>query len=82
MPERDNEPFSNPLAPDSHEMESTRSLNQSKLTNEDFRKLLMTPRSTPSSAPPSKTRQHEMPREYNEEDDPAARRRKKKRYAG
>uniref|UniRef100_A0A8C5M6K0 IK cytokine n=1 Tax=Leptobrachium leishanense TaxID=445787 RepID=A0A8C5M6K0_9ANUR len=52
----------------------------SKLTNEDFRKLLMTPRSTPSSAPPTKSRHHEMPREYNEDEDPAARRRKKKSY--
>lgn len=32
---------------------------RSKLTNDDFRKLLMTPRATPSSAPPSKTRHHE-----------------------
>ncbi|RXM93823.1 Protein Red [Acipenser ruthenus] len=32
---------------------------QSKLTNEDFRKLLMTPRATPSSAPPSKSRHHD-----------------------
>uniref|UniRef100_A0A6Q2Z0X1 IK cytokine n=1 Tax=Esox lucius TaxID=8010 RepID=A0A6Q2Z0X1_ESOLU len=55
---------------------------RSKLTNEDFRKLLMTPRATPSSAPPSSksSRHHEMPRDYNEEDDPAARRRKKKSY--
>ncbi|XP_075458068.1 protein Red [Ascaphus truei] len=78
MPERDSEMFSNPLAPDGHEVEDLHSL--SKLTNEDFRKLLMTPRSTPSSAPPTKSRHHEMPREYNEEEDPAARRRKKKSY--
>lgn len=32
---------------------------RSKLTNDDFRKLLMTPRATPSSAPPSKSRHHE-----------------------
>uniref|UniRef100_A0A3P8ND70 IK cytokine n=1 Tax=Astatotilapia calliptera TaxID=8154 RepID=A0A3P8ND70_ASTCA len=43
-------------------------------------KLLMTPRATPSSAPPSKSRHHEMPRDYNEDEDPAARRRKKKSY--
>ncbi|KAM8974498.1 protein Red isoform 2-T2 [Pelodytes ibericus] len=79
MPERDGEMFSNPLAPDGHEVEDLHSL-QSKLTNEDFRKLLMTPRSTPSSAPPTKSRHHEMPREYNEDEDPAARRRKKKSY--
>ncbi|XP_044136975.1 protein Red isoform X1 [Bufo gargarizans] len=79
MPERDSELFSNPLAPDGHEVEDLHSF-QSKLTNEDFRKLLMTPRSTPSSAPPTKSRHHEMPREYNEDEDPAARRRKKKSY--
>ncbi|KAG8579300.1 hypothetical protein GDO81_010800 [Engystomops pustulosus] len=79
MPERDSELFSNPLAPDGHEVEDLHSL-QSKLTNEDFRKLLMTPRATPSSAPPTKSRHHEMPREYNEDEDPAARRRKKKSY--
>jgi len=79
MPET--ELYSNPLAPDGHEVEDHRSANQSKLTNEDFRKLLMTPRSTPSSAPPSsKSKHHEMPREYNEDEDPAARRRKKKSY--
>uniref|UniRef100_A0A3P8ZH31 IK cytokine n=1 Tax=Esox lucius TaxID=8010 RepID=A0A3P8ZH31_ESOLU len=80
--ERETESFSNPLAPDGHEVEDHRSALQSKLTNEDFRKLLMTPRATPSSAPPSSksSRHHEMPRDYNEEDDPAARRRKKKSY--
>ncbi|KPP64511.1 protein Red-like [Scleropages formosus] len=80
MPERETELYSNPLAPDGHEVEDHRSALQSKLTNEDFRKLLMTPRATPSSAPPSKSRHHEMPREYNEDEDPAARRRKKKSY--
>ncbi|MBZ3886760.1 Protein Red [Sciurus carolinensis] len=40
----------------------------------------MTPRAAPTSAPPSKSRHHEMPREYNEDEDPAARRRKKKSY--
>uniref|UniRef100_A0A8C5E6Z7 IK cytokine n=1 Tax=Gouania willdenowi TaxID=441366 RepID=A0A8C5E6Z7_GOUWI len=53
---------------------------RSKLTNDDFRKLLMTPRATPTTAPPSKSRHHEMPRDYNEDEDPAARRRKKKSY--
>ncbi|XP_060791273.1 protein Red [Neoarius graeffei] len=80
MPERESELYSNPLAPDGHDVEDHRSALQSKLTNEDFRKLLMTPRATPSSAPPSKSRHHEMPREYNEDEDPAARRRKKKSY--
>ncbi|OCT88369.1 IK cytokine L homeolog isoform X1 [Xenopus laevis] len=80
MSERESDMFSNPLAPEGHEVEDIRSYQQSKLTNDDFRKLLMTPRSTPSSAPPTKSRHHEMPREYNEDEDPAARRRKKKSY--
>ncbi|KAM7397390.1 hypothetical protein PAMA_005610 [Pampus argenteus] len=78
MPET--ESYSNPLAPDGHEVDDHRAAAQSKLTNDDFRKLLMTPRATPSSAPPSKSRHHEMPRDYNEDEDPAARRRKKKSY--
>ncbi|KAG7237501.1 hypothetical protein INR49_032250 [Caranx melampygus] len=78
MPET--ESYSNPLAPEGHEVEDHRAAAQSKLTNDDFRKLLMTPRVAPSSAPPSKSRHHEMPRDYNEDEDPAARRRKKKSY--
>ncbi|GLD67636.1 protein Red isoform X1, partial [Lates japonicus] len=56
MPET--ESYSNPLAPDGHEVEDHRAAAQSKLTNDDFRKLLMTPRAAPSSAPPSKSRHH------------------------
>ncbi|KAF7646134.1 hypothetical protein LDENG_00192580 [Lucifuga dentata] len=78
MPET--ESYSNPLAPETHELDEHRAAAQSKLTNDDFRKLLMTPRAAPSSAPPSKSRHHEMPRDYNEDEDPAARRRKKKSY--
>ncbi|XP_042355399.1 LOW QUALITY PROTEIN: protein Red [Plectropomus leopardus] len=78
MPET--ESYSNPLAPEGHELDDHRAAAQSKLTNDDFRKLLMTPRATPSSAPPSKSRHHRMPRDYNEDEDPAARRRKKKSY--
>ncbi|XP_072315783.1 protein Red [Eucyclogobius newberryi] len=78
MPET--ESYSNPLAPEGHDVDDHRSAAQAKLTNDDFRKLLMTPRAAPSSAPPSKTRTHEMPRDYNEDEDPAARRRKKKSY--
>uniref|UniRef100_A0A1A8F559 IK cytokine n=1 Tax=Nothobranchius korthausae TaxID=1143690 RepID=A0A1A8F559_9TELE len=78
MPET--ESYSNPLAPDDHELDDHRGGSQAKLTNDDFRKLLMTPRATPSSAPPTKSRHHEMPRDYNEDEDPAARRRKKKSY--
>uniref|UniRef100_A0A8C2LW47 Protein Red n=2 Tax=Cricetulus griseus TaxID=10029 RepID=A0A8C2LW47_CRIGR len=64
MPERDNEPFSNPLAPDGHDVDDPHSFHQSK-------KLLMTPRAAPTSAPPSKSRHHEMPREYNEDGRPS-----------
>lgn len=78
MPET--ESYSNPLAPEGHEVDDHRAAAQSKLTNDDFRKLLMTPRATPSMAPPTKSRHHEMPRDYNEDEDPAARRRKKKSY--
>lgn len=78
MPET--ESYSNPLAPEGHEVDDHRAAAQSKLTNDDFRKLLMTPRAAPTSAPPSKSRHHEMPRDYNEDEDPAARRRKKKSY--
>uniref|UniRef100_A0A3B4ALQ8 IK cytokine n=1 Tax=Periophthalmus magnuspinnatus TaxID=409849 RepID=A0A3B4ALQ8_9GOBI len=74
------ESYSNPLAPEGHDVDDHRAAAQAKLTNDDFRKLLMTPRAAPSSAPPSKTRTHEMPRDYNEDEDPAARRRKKKSY--
>ncbi|KAK1874639.1 Protein Red [Dissostichus eleginoides] len=69
MPET--ESYSNPLAPEGHEPDDQRSAAQ---------KLLMTPRATPSSAPPSKSRHLEMPKDYNEDEDPAARRRKKKSY--
>uniref|UniRef100_A0A3Q3WWK2 Uncharacterized protein n=1 Tax=Mola mola TaxID=94237 RepID=A0A3Q3WWK2_MOLML len=72
--------YSNPLAPEGHDLDDHRAAAQSKLTNDDFRKLLMTPRAAPSAAPPSKSRHHEMPRDYNEDEDPAARRRKKKSY--
>ncbi|XP_063955282.1 protein Red-like [Lytechinus pictus] len=53
-----------------------------KLSNDDFRKLLMTPRDTPGEAPPSSrpTQQKPIVKDYNEEDDPRARRRKKKSY--
>ncbi|KAM7134982.1 protein Red-like [Molossus nigricans] len=76
MLEPDSEPFSNPLAPDGYVVDGHYSFQQSKLTNEDFRKLLLNPR----AAPPSESHHHEMPREYNKDEDPAARRRKKKSY--
>lgn len=45
--------FSNPIAPPDHEAAPAAPLDKkamANLTNEDFRKLLMTPRPTPSSA--------------------------------
>lgn len=74
MPDPESELFSNPLAPDGYDVYGPHSFQQSQLTNEDFRKLLMTPR----AAPPSESRHHEMPREYDEDDGPAAPRRNKK----
>lgn len=55
MLDKDLEPFSNPLAPSSNELrrESQKSQSEQPLTNEDFRKLMMTPRvvlQTPSSS--------------------------------
>ncbi|XP_078450493.1 protein Red [Lampetra planeri] len=77
----EHEAFSNPLAPDGIDVDDIDDFNASRLTNDDFRRLLMTPRTAPSSAPPTaRARTHEMPREYNEDEDPAARRRKKKSY--
>ncbi|XP_071950668.1 protein Red-like [Antedon mediterranea] len=88
MPEKGEEPFSNPLPPmmDRRMMEET-DQGGSQMTNDDFRRLLMTPRATPGEAPPSsmsssssKSREHKtsVPREYNEDDDPRAKRRKRK----
>ncbi|XP_077983588.1 protein Red-like [Glandiceps talaboti] len=87
MPERGDEPFSNPLPPIDRRM-SFEDLDtnppppSSTMTNEDFRKLLMTPRSAPKEAPPSSLARNKkpMPREYEESDDKAAMRRKKKSY--
>ncbi|XP_065059295.1 protein Red-like [Rhopilema esculentum] len=76
MPMRDDDPYSNPLAPKSHnEVED----DSGNLTNADFRKLLMTPRSTPHVAPPSRPKLP-IPKEFDEIEDAATRRRKKKNY--
>ncbi|XP_031554972.1 protein Red-like [Actinia tenebrosa] len=83
--------FSNPLAPPSagshhhhHGGHSSGSSAVENMTNADFRKLLMTPRSTPKTAPPTVKKRPELalskPRDYNEEEDPTAQRRKKKKY--
>ncbi|XP_033106912.1 protein Red-like [Anneissia japonica] len=89
MPEKGDEPFSNPLPPMmERRMSEDTEPGGSQMTNDDFRRLLMTPRATPGEAPPSslssssssKSREHKpsLPREYNEEDDPRAKRRKRK----
>ncbi|XP_063955286.1 protein Red-like [Lytechinus pictus] len=80
MPEHE---FSNPLPPSNMRHASTEDdSGLTKLSNDDFRKLLMTPRDTPGEAPPSSrpTQQKPIVKDYNEEDDPRARRRKKKSY--
>ncbi|XP_032233362.2 protein Red [Nematostella vectensis] len=83
------EVFSNPLAPPSasnaHHGASSSAAHIANLTNADFRKLLMTPRSAPSAAPPSVKPPSVKetvgkPRQYNEDDDPTTARRKKKKY--
>ncbi|XP_070553284.1 protein Red-like [Ptychodera flava] len=86
MPERGDDPFSNPLPPvdrrmSYEEMDTNPQAPAQTLTNEDFRKLLMTPRSAPTEAPPSMARNMQpMPQEYEDSDDKAAIRRKKKSY--
>ncbi|KAL8604022.1 hypothetical protein ACOMHN_024847 [Nucella lapillus] len=90
MPERDGEPFSNPVAPVTHSHSHSHSHRESvdddahPLTNDDFRKLLMTPRgsSTSYSATISQAQRQtsEKQEEEEEEEDAATRRKKKKSY--
>ncbi|XP_071509960.1 protein Red-like [Diadema antillarum] len=80
MPENE---FSNPLPPGAimRQVSAEEDSGLTKLSNDDFRKLLMTPRATPGEAPPSKPAQQKpVVKEYNEEDDPRVRRRKKKSF--
>lgn len=51
------------------------------MTNEDFRKLLMTPRAPPSSAGPTSTFQKTKDEKPHHVDDKGDRRKKKKRYS-
>ncbi|PWA24637.1 hypothetical protein CCH79_00016156 [Gambusia affinis] len=87
------ESYSNPLAPEGHEVDDHRSAAQSKLTNDDFRnpdimselaqRAAGGQKSTVSAAPlltGAVCLFPRMPRDYNEDEDPAARRRKKKSY--
>nr|KAG5698831.1 hypothetical protein BaRGS_019683 [Batillaria attramentaria] len=79
MPERETEVFSNPLPPVVHKEEQLEDAHP--LTNEDFRKMLMTPRGPSSSY--SATISHaerEEEKKEDEEEDAATRRKKKKSY--
>merc|ERR1712141_298546 len=55
MPMRSDDAYSNPLAPHSHSKQDVDD-ESGNLTNADFRKLLMTPRSTPHVAPAARRR--------------------------
>ncbi|XP_078684330.1 protein Red-like [Branchiostoma floridae x Branchiostoma belcheri] len=86
MPEREGEmAFSNPLPPEAMEDDGDHD-HEPALTNEDFRRLLMTPRDAPNSAPPSSSssaavrQDRDLGDQYNEDMDPNERRRRKKRY--
>ncbi|XP_022250197.1 protein Red-like isoform X2 [Limulus polyphemus] len=78
MPERDNEPFSNPLPPAGLDLRRAEEADIHPMTNDDFRKLLMTPRVPPPSAPP--TAEPEVYREEPKESDKAEKRKNKKKY--
>lgn len=83
MPERDHEPFSNPLPPTGMEMRrgEEAELPAHPMTNEDFRKLLMTPRVPPPTAPPAaKPEIFEEKDEIDDTGDRAEKRKKKKKY--
>ncbi|XP_037071454.1 protein Red-like, partial [Pollicipes pollicipes] len=79
MPEKE-EPFANPAAPPGaaqHNVEST----PARLTNADFRKLLMTPRAGPATAPPAATPAAARPDTSGKIDKAEERRKKKSYYA-
>ncbi|XP_005097333.1 protein Red isoform X2 [Aplysia californica] len=86
MPERgENEVFSNPLPPAGHRVSTEEDADdEHPLTNEDFRKMLMTPKagSTTSYTETVKHARKEIPvaPEEGEEEDAATRRKKKKSY--
>lgn len=84
MPATEESLYSNPVAPAGHFGQSSNDVDDAddaagNLTNADFRKLLMTPRSTPHAPPPSRPK-IPLPKEFDEIDDAATRRRKKKNY--
>uniref|UniRef100_A0A646QG64 Protein Red n=1 Tax=Hemiscolopendra marginata TaxID=943146 RepID=A0A646QG64_9MYRI len=79
MPERE-EPYSNPLPPTGVEGRNDARDGPHPMTNEDFRKLIMTPRAPPpSSAPPSTLNKTPLEKPTHD-DDRAEKRRKKKSY--
>lgn len=85
MPERsgDTEAFSNPLAPPTSAEIDDGEENVQPLTNEDFRKLLMTPRVSKSSAAvsaPKATAVKKDAETVKEEEDPTLKRKNKKKY--
>ncbi|KAL3880971.1 hypothetical protein ACJMK2_033172 [Sinanodonta woodiana] len=82
MPERETEIFSNPLPPAEYNQdEDSEDDAIHPLTNEDFRKMLMTPR-VPSKGKGTERESHldERKSSHDDEDDPATRRKKKKLY--
>ncbi|OWF38058.1 protein Red-like [Mizuhopecten yessoensis] len=89
MPERETEVFSNPLPPTDFQIDDEDDEGHA-LTNDDFRKMLMTPRAPPSGSIPhssssssSSSRLPKIPlptRPEEDDDDPATKRRKKKSY--
>ncbi|XP_067664128.1 protein Red-like [Haliotis asinina] len=79
MPEREMEVFSNPLPPVNHQQDPDDD-DAHPLTNEDFRKMLMTPRGASSSYTATINKATALRKEEDEDEDPATRRQKKKSY--
>ncbi|XP_055935970.1 protein Red-like [Argiope bruennichi] len=88
----EHEPFSNPLPPSEHNARNEENQSHHPMTNDDFRKLLMTPRAPPHTAaqpateethshPPTKKAESESDEEAGgTTDDRAERRKRKKKY--
>lgn len=90
--DREHEPFSNPLPPTDIANRNEEHSSHHPMTNEDFRKLLMTPRAPSNTAaptisedvpshPPSKKQESDSDDEIGDRsDDKAEKRKKKKKY--
>jgi len=79
----DTETFSNPPAPPSSSQPVDADEDEHRLTNDDFRSFLMTPRVGSSTSSQSSTTNKVRPgavKEFGDSDDPHAKRRKKKLY--